>query len=162
MKEFKGYKQLTLNDVDWYREENRTKNPWKGKVIERVGFCNRGDYDDKMLIILFTDKTFLAIELERDEDEFQFADAWMYDIWDGHEGAEARYGCWVDSNRKVHLGTKIQMMVDLGLWDFTEEDAERIRKEEKRKEEEREWQNYLRLREKFKERIENEEKGEIL
>ena len=59
--EIAGYKQLYLSEVDWRRPENRTKNPWKGKTIEKVGFTNDGDSNDKMFIILFTDKTFIAL-----------------------------------------------------------------------------------------------------
>ena len=45
--EIAGYKQLYLSEVDWRRPENRTKNPWKGKTIEKVGFTNDGDSNDK-------------------------------------------------------------------------------------------------------------------
>ena len=158
--EIAGYKQLYLSEVDWRRPENRTKNPWKGKTIEKVGFTNDGDSNDKMFIILFTDKTFIAIEMEHDEDnsdEYHFADAFMYDIW-GHEDAEAMYNCWVDGDGNVHLGEKIQMMVDLGLWNFTEEDAKRVRENYIKKQEEREWAHYLQLKEKFKEREAKENK----
>ncbi len=147
MSKFKDLTQLSLSNINWIQEKNRENNPWKGKVIERAGFI---DKDENLLIIIFSDKTFLAVELEHvDDDEIAMTDAFMYDITDQAE-SEVKYGgCWVDDKDNVHLSLKIRMMVDLGLWEFTEEDAAKVLKNSKKKTEDYEYNLYLKLKEKF-------------
>lgn len=77
-----GYEQLRLHDVDWSYYDNRDGKKWAGKVVDKVGFVNRGSHSEQMLLILFTDKTFICVGLEYKEDnsdEMILNDNWIYD-----------------------------------------------------------------------------------
>ena len=67
--DIEGYKQLSLKDVNWNYPDNRQRNPLHGKVIERVGLCTGGSESEQMLLVLFTDKTFICCGMEEDKDD---------------------------------------------------------------------------------------------
>ena len=157
----KGFEQLRLHDVDWSYYDNRTGNKWAGKVVDKVGFVGRGDTDDQTLIILFTDKTFICVGCEYEQDEngrerLNLKDKWIHDQSVYHGNQLEIYHTWVNKEGEISFDLWVQMLIDMGFWKLSPEEAQKIREEHFKKEEDREWQNYLRLKEKFKDRIENE------
>lgn len=75
-----GYKQLRLHDVDWSYYDNRDGKKWAGKVVDKVGFVDRGDHSEQMFLILFTDKSFVCVGMEYKEDntdEMKLTDNWI-------------------------------------------------------------------------------------
>ena len=62
MKLNKEYKQIFLyGDSDY--------NLLKNKVVNKVAFTNTGNYDTHMCIIMFTDKTFIALGTGYDNED---------------------------------------------------------------------------------------------
>lgn len=150
----KGFEQLRLHDVDWAYYDNRKGDKWAGKVVDKVGYINCGDEDDQMLLILFTDKTFICMGLERKDelsDEFRLTDKWIYDQNEYNDSLEL-YHSWVHDDGHVSFDLWLEMLIGMGMYHLTDEEVKRIKDEHARNEEEREWSNYLRLKERFKER----------
>ena len=146
-----GYEQLRLHDVDWSYYDNRDGKKWAGKVVDKVGFVNRGSHSEQMLLILFTDKTFICVGLEYKEDnsdEMILNDNWIYDQKVYHDSLEV-YHSYVDKDGKVSFDLWLQMLIDMGIYHLSDEEVKRIKAEHARKEEERDYANYLRLKEKF-------------
>lgn len=146
----KEYTQINVNNFSGY---NKDYNALSGKIIDKVGFTNCGGYDCQMLVITFTDKTFIAVGPDYNDDECRkdepkLDNQYIYDPKCLNNG-DYRYHSWTDSDGKLHFEEWIDMLRDLGLWIFTDEDAKAIIGRNTKAEEEREYQNYLRLKKKF-------------
>lgn len=145
MKRNDEYKQL-------FPQINSSYDALKGKVVDKVAFMNRGDCDTQMFIILFTDKTYVCIGLDREEDSDDFKLAHNYMSWLSPTNVDGgNFDChsWVDADGNIHFEKWIDVLRDFGIWEFTDEDAVEVMEKHKRQEEEREYQQYLRLKEKF-------------
>ena len=145
------YEQISVHSFSGYRTNY---DALKGKVVEKVAFTDKNSYDTQFFIITFTDKTFISVgvgyndvsDLHRDEPQLQnnyilppqCINNGNYDV---HS--------YVDSKGNVYFEEWINILRDIGLWEFNEVDALEIIERDKQKEEEREYQNYLRLKEKF-------------
>lgn len=145
MKRNNEYKQIFPQEGD--------RDILKGKVVDKVEFINTGDYDTQMFLILFTDKTYVCIGME-------YANDYNKDLKLAHNYTpyldptnvnDGDFSChsWVDSKGNLHFEEWIDVLRDFGIWEFTDEDAVEVMKKHKQQEEEWEYQQYLRLKEKF-------------
>lgn len=146
MKLNKEYKQIFAHSLKDYNELS-------GKVVDKIAFTDRGYTDENLFIILFTDKTFIAIgahykDLDAGDDEPQIEDFYVMDPNCINSG---NYDChmYVHSDGRISFDRWITILKDFGIWELPEEEALEIVKESKKKEEAREYKEYLRLKEKF-------------
>ena len=63
----KKLKQLSVHNLSKY-------DSLKGKVVDKVAFNNRGEHDEQMFIITFTDGTFINIGLDWKEGDYGSTD----------------------------------------------------------------------------------------
>lgn len=154
----KEYKQIYINPRDGYYKTDI--DVLKGKVVDKVALSDDRQYEDQCeLIITFKDKTYVAFDI--------------YDIYNGEErdqvynignSANIHPQCynsgelphWIDSSGNLRFKPLVKNRIDCGLWIVTEEEVAELIKRNKEKCEEYEWQQYLRLKEKFKNRIEKQ------
>jgi hypothetical protein len=104
-----------------------------------------------MFLILFTDKTFVCVGMEYKEDntdEMKLTDNWIQSQKVYNDSLEV-YHSYVSPEGKVSFDLWLQMLIDMGFYHLSDEEVKRIKAEHARKEEEREYANYLRLKEKF-------------
>jgi len=140
------YKQLQLGQFE------KTHDTIKGKVVDKVWFYNRGYADENIFIITFTDNTFIAIgadtsrytnyENEPSLENFIIINPRNYHSLD-------RFVHLDDNGNPVLYDSFVKILVDLGLWNVTAEELQAWKEKHERDEEEREYKNYLRLKEKF-------------
>lgn len=147
MKLNKEYKQIFAHTLKDYNELS-------GKVVDKVAYTDRGYSDENMFIITFTDKTFIAIgvrykDLDNGNDEPQIEDFYVIDP-QCCNGGDYRNQFYVHSNGKITFDRWITILKDFNIWDLPEDEALKIVEDNKKKEEEREYQYYLKLKEKFK------------
>ena len=142
----KEYKQIYAHCLKDY-------NALAGKTVDKVAFTDRGNHDENMFIISFTDKTFIAIgvhyrDLDNHDDEPEIEDFYVMDPNCVNSG---NYDCHVrvDSEGNLHYDKWIQILKDFDLWHMSDEEVVSIIERDRKREEEREYQNYLRLKEKF-------------
>lgn len=145
------YKQISLNQLNTHGVCNY--DALKGKVIDKVAFNNRGERDEQALTIIFTDKTFISVgfdyvDFNSDSDEMQLQDYWVDDPSCYNFGD---FGChvWVDNNGELRFDRWIQILIDLGLWELSMEEAQAVIDKKQKEKEEREYQEYIRLKKKF-------------
>lgn len=151
-----GYTQIDLRDIDWSYYNNRSGDKLQGKVVDKIGFCNSDDDQDKqMFIIIFTDKTFIAIGINDDSgdeegyDNYKLTNKWIYN-GELYKRSVSRFSSYIDaSTGKLVFDTWVDMLIKLGLWNFTEEECHKIREEHTKAQEEREYAQYLVLKKKF-------------
>ena len=138
----KDYKQIFLhNDSDY--------DLLKNKVVDKVAFTNTGNYDTHMCIIMFTDKTFIALGTGyNDEDEPKLGNECIIEPRNWNNGNFRLY-THVDSNNKIIYSPYIRILRDFGIWQFTDEEELAIIKKHKKDKEDYEYKEYLRLKEKF-------------
>ena len=150
----KGYTQLALHDIDWSYRYNRDSNKWAGKTIEKAGFVNYGERDEQMLLILFTDKTFICVtfdyykDVDSDIEELKLQDNWIYEYSNLKDNL-ANYHSYIDNDGKIQFDLWVQMLIDFGFYQLTKEEAKEIKEKKAKAEEEREYTTYLRLKEKY-------------
>ena len=155
----KGFEQLRLRDVDWSYPDNRKKETWKGKVVEKVGFAKSNCESKQMFLIMFTDKTYICIGLqvpEHEDEDYKLCDHLIYDQSVYRNQLEI-YHAWPLDDGTIQYDTWVQMLIDFGMYKMDDETTRRIIEEHKRAEEEREYAQYLRLKEKY----ENKDSKEI-
>ena len=143
----KEYTQISVNTF------NGDYSALKGKVIDKVAFTNKGSYDCQMLIIIFTDKTFIAVgpdynDLERWKDEPTIGNYYVDDPR-CINGGDFSVHSWTANDGKLRFEEWINILRDFGIWIFNEDDAKAIMEQKAKEEEEREYRTYLRLKEKF-------------
>lgn len=149
-----GYTQIPLHEIDWSYYDNRDGLKWSQKIIEKAGFCKDGDRGEQMLLITFTDKTFICVTFDykennnSTEDEFELQDNWLIKS-SQFEEALAKYHSYIDSEGKVCFDLWVQMLLDFGFYQLTPEKAKEIKEAHFKHQEELEYANYLRLKEKF-------------
>lgn len=153
----KEYKQISVNEFSGYHTDH---DYLKGKVVDKVAFVNSENYDCQMFIITFTDKTFLAVGPDYDDREGYSNEPRLDNQWitapQCINGGDYSLHSWVDSEGKLRFEDWIEALRSLGIWKFTDEDAKDIMEKKAKKEEDREYRNYLRLKAKF-EKHENKE-----
>ena len=137
-----GKKQVCID----YRT---TKNSLSGKVIDSVAFCNKPD-SEQHFILTFTDGTFISIGVDYNEDssEYILENDWLpschpENVNSGHLDS------WIDSSGKLRFSKWVQDLIDLGIWEVTEEEVQDLIEKDKKDKEEREYNEYLRLKAKY-------------
>lgn len=144
----KEYTQLALHDIDWSYYDNRDGKKWAGKTIEKAGFVNRGERDEQMLLILFTDKTFVCVtyDYKDDSDELILQDNWIYEY---PKSTLAEYHSYVHDDGSIQFDLWVQMLIDFGFYELTDEEAKQIIEEKEKRVREREYNEYLILKAKY-------------
>lgn len=146
MKLNKSYYQISIDKHSW---AGTPYDLLKGKVIDKVAFNNNSEYEDQhQLIITFTDKTYIAIGLEYDHDK----DMYVLDdipIMEPECVNEGRLDTHVNSEGKLVFDKNWQQLIDLGIYDVSIEEVEQKIAEHDKRQEEREYEQYLRLKAKF-------------
>lgn len=138
----KEYKQIFLNEGISY-------DTLKGKVVDKVGFTNFGNYDTHMCIITFTDKTFIALGTGYDdEDDPKLGNEFIIEPQNWNNGNFRLY-MHVNSDNKIIYSPYIRILRDLNIWQFTDEEELAIIEKQKKDKEDYEYREYLRLKEKF-------------
>ena len=120
-----------------------------GKVVDRFAFSEGSSYNTSFLVVTFTDKTYIAVGIEYDEnreplvDDYRVEEPWCIDsgCFDCHS--------WVGSDGKLHFDKWIQVLKDLNLWNITEDEAKEVIERKRKEYRKREYEEYLRLKEKF-------------
>ena len=122
-----------------------SKEPLKGKVIRDVAYSNdtRGE---QYLVITFEDNSFMGVELASDGYETTLEDFYLANPECINGGELDSY---IDTKGNVVLSPWDQQLVDLGLWEVSPDDIKKMIEFHKKQEEEREYKEYLRLKEKF-------------
>jgi len=145
----KDYKQISIHDIDWGYYDNRDGKKWAGKTIERAGFVNRGERDEQMLLITFTDKTFICVTYDYEDNESNrlvLQDNYIYEY---PKETLAQYHSYINNTGNIEFDLWVRMLIDFGFYELTEEEAKEIREEKERLEREREYNEYLRLKAKY-------------
>ena len=143
----KDYKQIYTHTLKDYNELS-------GKVVDKIAFTDDGYHDENMFIITFTDKTFIAIgvryrDLDNHDDEPQIEDYYVMPPKCMNGGD---FGChlWIDNKTsEIHYDKWIQILKDFDIWQMSDSEVTEVIEKNKKAEEEREYQQYLRLKEKF-------------
>ena len=142
----KEFKQLFVNNYIGY-------TAFKGQVVDKIAFSDRGDSDENMFIITFTDKTFVCVgvhfkDLDNGDVEPQIKNLSVMSP-ENFNGGNFEHYCCLTNNGAVELSGFVQILIDLGIWKLETEDVLKIIKNDKKKKEEREYNEYLRLKEKY-------------
>ena len=154
----KEYKQISANEINWRK---RNPNVFTGKVIEKIALLNEGEYDEQMLIITFTDKTFICIGMEYKDDvkcdEMYLEDHFLnYMHSDSIKDLVARYHTWVNKEtNELEWDALGSLLLEFGFIKLTSEEAKQIKEHHEKVEKDREYQQYLRLKEKFESEKQN-------
>ena len=149
----KKYKQIFLHNDTPY-------DVLKGKIVENVGFTNKGSHDLHMFIITFTDKTYIAIgtgykDLDARDDEPTLENNYIFHpkSWNNGNFDLYRYVDTSGNKKCVRYNRYIELLRDFGIWQFTDAEEQDIIENDKKKKDEYEYQQYLRLKEKFENKI---------
>ena len=138
----KEYKQIFLHSDSDY-------NLLKGKVIDKVAFSNIGEYNTHMCIIIFTDKTFIALGIGyNDEDEPQLNNKLIIHPQNWNNGNFNLF-MHITNDNKIIYSPYIRILRDLNIWQFTDEEELAIIEKNKKDRTDYEYQQYLRLKAKF-------------
>ena len=153
----KEFKQIHLHEFSGYR---KNYDALSGKVIDKIAFSDSGNHDENIFIITFTDKTFIAVgtrykDLEAHDDEPQLENFYVMDPKRVNNG---NYGCHVRVSKdgEVRFDEWITILRDLGIWKMSDEEVLKIIEEDKKKETDREYQTYLRLKAKFEKHVDKQ------
>lgn len=146
----KDYKQINLHEFSGYKKDY---NALSGKVVDKIAFSDRGSQDENIFIITFTDKTFIAVgthykDLDANDDTPQLEEFYVMDPRCVNCG---NYSCHVHVTDKgeVIYDEWIAILKDLDIWKMEDDEVLTIIENDKRQKEEWEYQQYLRLKEKF-------------
>ena len=146
MEKNEEYKQIYLGQKD-------DVNKLEGKVVDKVSIVQDKTYSDQNeVLITFKDKTFIALSLD---------DRASDDCVDYHYVIENEYVCHpscynngkldhtVNTDGTIRFFPKVQRRIDLGIWNVTEEEVQKLIAEYEKRSEQYEFQQYLRLKKKF-------------
>ena len=147
MKLNENYKQIHVCDLE------KDYDALKGKVVDKVAFNDRGYADENMFIITFTDQTFVCVgthykDLDNHDDEPQLENLYVMDP-NCVNGGNYENHCYVRSDGTVKFDRWIEIFRDLNLWEMSEKDVLSVIERDNKKREEREYKEYLRLKEKY-------------
>lgn len=149
MKLTKGYKQIHLSNSTRYDE-------LKGKVVDKVAFSDVGDCDENIFVIMFTDKTYIALGAdysfaidECDEGEPQLVNHCYATDPETINGGDFSCHMWSDSKGVLRFDRWIQILKDLGIWTIDEQEVIDLANNKKALAEKREYEEYLRLKKKY-------------
>ena len=123
-----------------------------GKTVKMVGFSSptTSGYGENQLTIVFTDNTFVSFEIDYDEDEH-----YVYINNNGYSSIEPKnindgiQDHWFDSNGNLRFSDWVQKLVDLGIWNVSEDEVKALKEKKDKQQELRDYQRYLELKERF-------------
>ena len=146
MKLNKEYNQISVYNLKDYDQ-------LKGKVVDKVAFSDRGYSDENIFIITFTDKTFIAVgvhykDIDAGNDEPQIENFYVMDP-KCVNGGDYHCHTYFHDDGTITFDEWITILKDFGIWELHEDEVVKIIEENKKREEDREYQQYLRLKEKF-------------
>ncbi len=146
MKRNDEYKQIHL-DFDIAADK------LAGKVVDKVAFQDKGSHDTQFLIVTFTDKTYIAVGVGY-KDFYDNDESLQIENFCADEPSCIDDGCfdchtYIDDNGNLHFSEWIKILKDFKLWDISEDECKEIIERKRKKDEEREYQQYLRLKEKY-------------
>lgn len=146
MKKSKEFKQLFLDNHTKYDE-------LKDKIVDKVAFYDKDNYDCNMCVVMFTDKTYIALgvdygDLARNDTEPMLTNYYVSEPQSINNG-DFECHSWVDNDGKLHFDSWIQILKDFGIWDIDEEEAKKIIERKRKMEKDREYDLYLKLKEKY-------------
>lgn len=156
----KEYKQIYIKPRDgYYHKDIDTLN---GKMVDKITLSTDKKYEDQCeLIITFKDKTYIAFEIndinsgETDEQVYNIENSATIHPQCYNSGELPH---WFDYEGKLHFKPLVKNRIDCGLWKVTEDEVAELIKKHKQDHDDYEWKQYLRLKDKFKDRIEKDEK----
>lgn len=111
-------------------------NLLSGKIIDKIAYCT-----DKNILITFKDNTFicLGLDLNMNEDYCIHSQLVIDPSW-------VESGCVLDKSGDIKFKNKLdKILLDLGIWETTDEEIKEIIKLK----EEKEYIEYLRLKAKY-------------
>lgn len=122
-----------------------------GKIVDKVIFKNNGNADENIFIIMFTDKTYIAIgthyrDIDKGDEEPQLKDFYVIDpsLYSSLESFT-----YLDKDGSLHFYGIAKILKELGIWKISEEEVAKQIQISKDKEEAREYAKYLELKKKF-------------
>ena len=140
-------KQKSVNEIDWRRHNTSALS---GKVVDKCAMYNDGREDDQILIITFTDGTFMCIGIGYDEDtrSYRMEDNWLT-YYNDVDDLIVKYHAKRDINSGVKLDSYGELLREFGLITITDEQVTEIVERLDKERREKEYQLYLKLKEKF-------------
>ena len=120
----RDYKQISVHSFSGNRTDY---NALKGKVVEKVGFTDRNSYDTQMFIITFTDKTFICVGVGYNDSDFhkdepQLENYYVLPPQNVNNGNFSAH-TYVDIDGNIKFETWFDILREVGIWQFTDEDA---------------------------------------
>lgn len=143
------YHQEKKKQINLYRGYNYNLN---GKIIDKVSlYVDNGNCENGEILITFTDDTFILLAPQM---EFFEGDN-IYQLQNRHIQPISQYSSKPGyvKNGEFKWSEYFQRYIDCGIIDFDKKIVERWIKEDEQKRDEREYQEYLRLKEKFEKTI---------
>lgn len=138
---------------EYLKDVNKLLPNMSGKVIKDMVITYKaGDDDYNRVIITFDDNTYIALGIhhaEKNDVEFNYiANDFMLpdDTW---KRVACEHIYKDDKTGEYKLYDYMQALIDIGLYDFTAEDIRQAKEIRDKESEEREYQYYLKLKEKF-------------
>ena len=136
-----------------YGQPNKLHPEFRGKVVKDILLTYKAyDDDHDYLIITFTDNTYLAFGIKHtDKDDLAFnciSESHMPDE-ENWKRIASSHMYKDDKTGEYKLYDYMQTLIDIGLYDFTADDIRAAKEKHDKEAEYREYQYYLRLKEKF-------------
>lgn len=149
MKINEEYHQIRLNPYN--QDENELCN---GKTIENIRFSTDGSHTTNFLIITFTDKTYIAIGIDYDEDECQNYDPYLKNYFlqptynsNIIKDIVEKYSYIKDG--KLCFVRWVEYLRELNLLNINKREIQNIINQKRNKEESILYEQYLKLKEHF-------------
>lgn len=138
----------------YVKENSDNYDVLKGKVIDKISLAeDRRSYDMNELIITFTDKTYIAFEIEYVSEDHEserspvISNSWVMDSECFNSG---NFHCHISvRDGELRFDQMIENRIKLGLWKLTMEEAQQRIKDDAHKQDEWDYKAYLRLKKKF-------------
>lgn len=148
MKRVETLRQINFDTIGM-NIDNNFNNELVGKKIRHIGFArNYTDHEEDLLCIVFEDDTYIAAQMTYDpyEHEYRFEGVRI----DCPGGVDfVRENIHFGDNDKPVLSQKLRMLIDFGIYEISDEDLVKARKDYDKWIHDREYAEYLRLKEKF-------------
>ena len=144
-----GKKIKKMKKENWIKLDTGIRETLKGKVVDTYAFC-RGDGDveeESHLIIKFTDGTFICVGLDVDDVRGDYSLDNKY----CHELSQYRsIPYYLDITDKFHLEYYIRQRIEMGVIEpMSDEDVEKIVKNEMEERRNKRYKEYLKLKAEF-------------
>lgn len=131
---------------------NTEEDTLKGKVVDKLAFCNDPE-SEQHFILTFTDGTFISIGLYYDENDrkYKLESDWIPSTTPENVN-NGKLDHWIDSNGNLRFYKWVKDLIDLGIWEVTENEVKELIEKHEKFKEELEYKEYLRLKDKYEKR----------